>query len=107
MPTFKHPCPHCGKYIERDVAACPSCGRLDPFAPGRCPACNAPIADPSWVACGKCGTPLGAAAAVAAPAAAPAPAALASSAQPRACTGCGSPLPAGARFCKECGTVAA
>ena len=55
MPTFKHPCPHCGKYIERDVAACPFCGRADPFAPARCPACRTPIEDLSWVACPKCG----------------------------------------------------
>jgi predicted nucleic acid-binding Zn ribbon protein len=26
--------------------------------------------------------------------------------QTRRCSGCGSPLPSGARFCLECGTVA-
>jgi len=26
MPTFKHPCPHCGQFINRDVAVCPACG---------------------------------------------------------------------------------
>ena len=41
MPTYKHPCPHCGTFINRDVAACPKCGTRDPFAPGRCPACGA------------------------------------------------------------------
>ena len=58
MPTFKHPCPHCGAYINRDVAACPACGRADPFAPARCPTCKAPIEDLAWVACPKCGTSL-------------------------------------------------
>jgi len=58
MPTFKHPCPACGKYIARDVARCPFCGAIDPFAPGRCPTCRAPIDDPAWVACPKCGAPL-------------------------------------------------
>ncbi|MET1231631.1 MAG: zinc ribbon domain-containing protein [Candidatus Limnocylindrales bacterium] len=58
MPTFKHPCPHCGTFINRDVAACPACGRADPFAPGRCPTCKAPIEDLAWVACPKCGTSL-------------------------------------------------
>jgi len=61
MPTFKHPCPHCGKWIERDVRACPYCGTADPFAPGRCPQCRAVIEDPAWVSCPKCGTSLQAA----------------------------------------------
>ena len=58
MPTFKHPCPACGKLIARDVARCPFCGSVDPFVPGRCPKCQAPIEDAAWVACAKCGTPL-------------------------------------------------
>ena len=58
MPTFKHPCPACGKLIARDVARCPFCGSVDPFVPGRCPKCRAPIEDAAWVACAKCGTPL-------------------------------------------------
>jgi len=58
MPTFKHPCPACGKFIARDVARCQFCGAVDPFVPGRCPKCRAPIDDPAWVACAKCGTPL-------------------------------------------------
>ena len=45
MPTFKHPCPHCGAFIHRDVKACPACGRGDPFAPARCPGCRAVIED--------------------------------------------------------------
>jgi RNA polymerase subunit RPABC4/transcription elongation factor Spt4 len=55
MPTFKHPCPHCGGFIARDVAACPYCGARDPFTPGRCASCRAPIEDPTWVSCPKCG----------------------------------------------------
>jgi predicted amidophosphoribosyltransferase len=129
MPTFKHPCPHCGTYIQRDAAACPACGRADPFAPGRCPACKAPIEDPAWVACPRCGASLVTAPAVSQPAAdgrvtkPPGPAGLPSVApadpptsvapdQPaadgaRRCRGCLAPLPDGARFCRECGTVAA
>ncbi len=66
MPTYKHPCPHCGTFINRDVVACPKCGTRDPFAPGRCPACGAVIEDASWVACPRCGKPVGAAAVAAA-----------------------------------------
>ena len=62
MPTFKHPCPTCGTYINRDVAACPSCARQDPFAPARCPSCRSPLEDATWIACPKCGKPVGAAA---------------------------------------------
>jgi hypothetical protein len=58
MPTFKHPCPACGKLIARDVARCPFCGAVDPFVSGRCPTCRAPIQDAAWIACAKCGTPL-------------------------------------------------
>ena len=58
MPTFKHPCPACGKLIARDAARCPLCGSVDPFVPGRCPKCQAPIEDAASVACAKCGTPL-------------------------------------------------
>ena len=119
MPTFKHPCPHCGKWIERDVAACPYCGAADPFAPGRCPNCRRVIDDPAWISCPACGTSLkpaaGTAAASAAPgattSAAPAapPQAAAAPAPPAptaTCSGCGAPLPAGARFCTVCGTLA-
>lgn len=110
MPTFKHPCPHCGTFIARDVVACPACGRPDPFAPGRCPKCQTPIDDLSWVACPKCGEPLTGAddtTASRAPAAPPAPAVPQAPAAPGGsrCTGCGSPLPANARFCRECGTL--
>jgi len=58
MPTFKHPCPYCGGFIARDVAACPYCGIRDPFVPGRCASCRAPIEDPGWVTCPKCGASL-------------------------------------------------
>lgn len=139
MPTYKHPCPHCGTYIERDVVACPACGRPDPFTPGRCPSCRATV-EPGWIVCPKCGgslaaapaetgapapepdahttqvTPVADAPAVTAPSepaastpvAAPStpPVAAAAAAPATKCTGCGSPLPAGARFCRECGTPA-
>ena len=131
MPTFKHPCPHCGTFINRDVAACPACGRADPFAPARCPNCRTAIEDATWVACPRCGQPVGAAAEAAAAAAKAGATSAPSSASPTArapssrtpvasgqtplnaaepearhCTGCGAPLPAGARFCRECGTAA-
>jgi rRNA maturation endonuclease Nob1 len=132
MPTFKHPCPHCGKYIQRDVAMCPFCGTRDPFAPARCPKCRTVIEDPSWVACPKCGQSLKpevaetAAAKTAAdqalnpparPQPQPGPAPATSASPPAAvqappnqsvnCTGCGAPLAAGAKFCTVCGTLAA
>jgi len=136
MPTFKHPCPHCGTFIGRDVVACPACGRADPFAPGRCPACSA-IVEAGWVACPRCGASLiepsgQTEAAPATPGSSPEPAAppptldqpatpsarawsaTAAPAAPSpgspaataglACAACGSQLPAGARFCRECGT---
>jgi hypothetical protein len=79
MPTFKHPCPHCGKYIPRDVARCEFCGTADPFNPANAPAKPAQSVE---------ATPQ------------PAPAA-------NKCTGCGAPLAEGARFCTVCGTLAA
>lgn len=116
MPTFKHPCPACGKYIARDVARCPFCGAVDPFVAGRCPKCSALIDDPGWVACPKCGTPLKAGvaemprsvpAASGAAAEAPAPAAPAppSTPGPLTCSACGAALAPGTRFCAGCGTL--
>ncbi len=111
MPTFKHPCPACGKLIARDAARCPFCGSVDPFVPRRCPTCQAPIEDASWVACAKCGTPLKEGVAPM-PGAAPAPTApvLAPPAPPSPtgapCSGCGASLPIGASFCTVCGTLA-
>ncbi|HEY7598768.1 MAG TPA: zinc-ribbon domain-containing protein [Candidatus Limnocylindrales bacterium] len=107
MPTFKHPCPHCGKYIERDVAACPFCGTADPFAPGRCPNCSTVIEDLTWVSCPKCGQALPKPASSARPQpASAAPAAAQPQAPSGKCSGCGAPLAAGARFCTVCGTLA-
>jgi predicted amidophosphoribosyltransferase len=136
MPTFKHPCPYCDKFIDRSVAACPYCGQVDPFAPKRCLNCRKIVEDPAWITCPSCGqsliapppgtaTPAGTTAGSAgqgapvptgapgAPAAPPPPRpALNADAAPIAlksagpCSGCGSPLPAGARFCTVCGTVA-
>jgi predicted amidophosphoribosyltransferase len=125
MPTIKHPCPHCGTYINRDVVACPMCGRQDPFTPGRCESCHAVVEDPSWVACPRCGKPVGAAAVAAAAASAtpgaipgwsqaassapviPAPVApnpVTPAAATGTCAACGSALASGARFCRDCGT---
>ncbi len=114
MPGYKHPCPYCTKYIDSGVAACPYCGVTDPFTQARCQDCRAPL-QPGWVACPKCGRDLTAAdAATAAPAAPPPtpptptpPAATPEPATTAAnrCTGCGAALPAGARFCTECGTL--
>jgi RNA polymerase subunit RPABC4/transcription elongation factor Spt4 len=144
MPTYKHPCPYCGKFIDKIAAACPYCGQADPFAPKRCLGCRKIVEDPAWVVCPSCGaslitpspgattaatgsaarTPAAGAPAQAqasgtqaagstAPQPAPAPrpslnpeaaAPVLKSAGP--CSGCGAPLPAGARFCTICGTMA-
>ena len=130
MPTFKHPCPYCDKLIDKVVAACPYCGRVDPFAPKRCQACRKIVEDPAWVVCPSCGASLtmvvttagaagqtgatqtaagtaGQAAPATTPVAAPAQAqVVAPSAPAGKCSGCGAPLPAGARFCTICGTMA-
>jgi RNA polymerase subunit RPABC4/transcription elongation factor Spt4 len=149
MPTFKHPCPYCDRFIDRAVAACPFCGQQDPFAPRRCLKCRKIIEDPAWTVCPSCGqsliapvvpadgtaaaAPGGAAASQSGAAPAPVPAAPAAPGpnappmdppppprpplDPKAalpvlqsagpCSGCGAPMPAGARFCTVCGTVAA
>jgi RNA polymerase subunit RPABC4/transcription elongation factor Spt4 len=150
MPTFKHPCPYCGKLIDKVVRACPYCGQDDPFAPKRCQNCHKIVDDPTWVVCPSCGQSLiapppvaagtagagtagagagagsgqpaaaagaqpqpaaGGAAPIAPPPPRPplyqdraAPAPAVQSAGP--CSGCGAPLPAGARFCTICGTMA-
>jgi predicted amidophosphoribosyltransferase len=97
MPTFKHPCPYCDKFIDRAVAACPFCGQVDPFAPKRCQNCRKIVEDPAWTVCPSCGQSLiapppaanatgaatGTATAAGAPAAPPA-AAPASAAAPQA-----------------------
>ena len=118
MPTFKHPCPYCGQ--------------VEPFSPKRCQNCRKIVEDPAWVVCPTCGASLtmpvaavagsgaGKAGAASTPATPPAAAAQASApAQPERqplpvaapapagkCSGCGAPLPAGARFCTICGTMA-
>jgi len=130
MPTFKHPCPYCGKFIDKIVAACPFCGQVEPFSPKRCQNCRKIVEDPAWVVCPSCGASLlppppvagaatstGAAAGQAAtPPQPPPPAAPTAPAQAQAptpppapagkCPGCGAPLPSGARFCTICGTMA-
>ena len=58
MPTFKHPCPYCDKFIDRVVAACPFCGQVEPFAPKRCQNCRKIVDDPAWTVCPGCGMSL-------------------------------------------------
>jgi RNA polymerase subunit RPABC4/transcription elongation factor Spt4 len=58
MPAYKVPCPHCGNFIMRDVAACPFCRTPDPFAPLRCANCRAVLEDARWSVCPSCGTPV-------------------------------------------------
>ena len=58
MPTFKHPCPYCGKFIDRAVAACPFCSQPDPFAPKRCQNCRKIVEDADWQTCPYCGASL-------------------------------------------------
>ena len=58
MPTFKHPCPYCDKFIDRAVSACPFCGQGDPFAPKRCQNCRKIVDDPAWTVCPSCGMSL-------------------------------------------------
>ena len=113
MPQYKHPCPHCGNFIMRDVTVCPYCGTGDPFAPGRCPSCRAVIEDPKWVACPKCGQSLVSqpspatrpAAPVAGSGAAPQPASGSAGSSGGSCSTCGAGLAAGSRFCAVCGTL--
>ena len=57
MPTFKHPCPYCGRFIDGASVACPFCGVTEPFTRGRCPDCRA-VLQPGWIACPKCGRTL-------------------------------------------------
>jgi predicted amidophosphoribosyltransferase len=92
VPTFKHPCPYCGKFIDRAVAACPYCGQSDPFAPKRCQNCRKIIEDPEWVTCPSCGQSLIAPPPAAATATTGTPAPGAASAAPGATAG----TPAGA-----------
>ena len=123
MPTFKHPCPYCDKLIDKIVAACPYCGQVEPFSPKRCQNCRKIVEDPAWVVCPSCGASLtmvvttapgtsvgtsGAAGQAAPPQPPVNPATAAPQAPPLAgkCSGCGAPLPAGARFCTICGTMA-
>lgn len=124
MPTYKHPCPACGKFIARDVARCPFCGSIDPFVPGRCPKCRAPIEDAAWIACAKCGTPLREgvapmpgsavappgtvpAATTAASTAAAGPAATTPAATPATSTPGATSAPAHRLACSGCGTALA
>ena len=58
MPTFKHPCPYCGKFIDKVVSACPFCGVVEPFSPKRCQNCRKIVEDPAWVVCPSCGLSL-------------------------------------------------
>lgn len=119
MPTFKHPCPYCDNLIDRAVAVCPYCGVAEPFSPKRCQTCRKIVENPAWKVCPSCGASLTMAVATApagaqqpapaqaaAPAPAPAPTQAAAPAPGGKCSGCGAPLPAGARFCTVCGTVA-
>ncbi len=118
MPGYKHPCPFCTKYIDSGVAACPYCGVTEPFSQGRCPDCRAEL-QPGWVACPKCGRSLTATDAATSPSTPrPTPTPPAAPLRPPAggadpepgatgarCSSCGAALAAGARFCKECGTL--
>ena len=127
MPTFKHPCPYCDKLIDRAVAACPYCGVAEPFSPKRCQICRKIVEDPAWVVCPSCGAsltvivtqpgaagtaagaataPLSTPAPMPAPAPLPTPTPVAATASGGKCSGCGTPLPTGARFCTVCGTTA-
>ena len=55
MPTFKHPCPHCGKFIDWGVRSpARSADVTEPFAPAAARIAGA-IVQPGWVACPKCG----------------------------------------------------
>jgi hypothetical protein len=58
MPTYKHPCPRCGNFIQHDVPVCPFCGTTDPFIPGRCATCGRSVDDPRWAVCPGCGSSL-------------------------------------------------
>ncbi len=117
MPTFKHPCPYCGKYIEGSAVACPFCGVTEPFTHGRCPDCRA-VLEAGWIACPRCGRTIIAdgispaaigttGAEMATPQVQPATVRKTPPPTAAVCTGCGAPLQAGARFCRACGTLVA
>jgi len=135
MPTFKHPCPFCGKFIDKIVAACPYCGQVEPFSPKRCQICRKIVEDPAWVVCPSCGAslvapPPGTGAATATGAATTTGGAAGQAAQPLPPAAAPPPAPAqaqpacrsasagrqvfrlwsaassGARFCTICGTMA-
>jgi len=124
VPQYKHPCPHCGNFIMRDVAVCPYCASVDPFAPGRCPSCRAMIEDPKWLACPKCGQslvsqtdpatnptparggpPAGVSVPPATAAVGPPPSPPDGGSSAGVCSGCGAALASGTRFCAVCGTL--
>jgi len=56
MPTYKHPCPRCDHFIERDVKRGPFCAAIDPFVPGQLP----DRALPSRIRAGSCPSGVGA-----------------------------------------------
>jgi predicted RNA-binding Zn-ribbon protein involved in translation (DUF1610 family) len=57
MPTYKHPCPHCGQYIQGDAQFCPFCGVQDPFTSSNeeCPSCGREIESTEMIRCPSCG----------------------------------------------------
>ena len=110
-------CQNCRKIVEDPAwVVCPSCGQsllppapvivnAAPGATGATPVASAP-AKPAKPASSSAGS-----AGVVAPPPPPRPDLNPAAAPPKLqsagpCSGCGAPLPAGARFCTICGTVA-
>ncbi|NLB40889.1 MAG: hypothetical protein GX815_01260, partial [Clostridiales bacterium] len=56
MAGYKHPCIHCGVYIEGDSRFCPSCQSGSPFG-YLCPNCLRPI-EKGQAVCSGCGRSL-------------------------------------------------
>lgn len=56
MATYKHPCLHCGEFIERDSRICPNCGSRSPFG-YHCPNCLKDIKK-NQTLCSGCGRSL-------------------------------------------------
>lgn len=76
------PCPNCGKPVPANAKFCLECGtKIEHLSPNEliCPACGAKT--PKGKFCIECGAPL-----------------------INKCPNCGAELPAGSKFCLECGT---
>jgi len=105
-------CPNCRAALQPGWVSCPSCGRslttaqaINAATPNPPPAASAQLPPAAAASLAPASAPPAAPVAIT-----PAPAPVQRPQTPSAgatCTGCGAPLPAGARFCQQCGTLVA